>query len=504
MIRSIKRIAIAGFNALCIFYATAQPVTAQNSTIGEISSAKQCIALKFDGTIRDFDILASSIATNGSNIQNIFDTIASYKQLLSAQRYFLPSIAATFEGSYNYNPETGVFAGGSNSSYVNPSYLSNEPTLSINWNFFNLSQQSFIRSQDYTYKSTKYNTAAEMLQSVASGINNYISLVQSANLVRTSWMVLSSVKQQLEVITALRLAGQRSLIDEISMRQQYASYRNSYLTNLTSVESRLQVINTLTSQPVCNSPSNLREYQVSYDELAQKSLDDTLDSILNLFRSNPSYVALLQSERAAYFQGKSLMRTYLPTFSLSANASLTNETGNILGQSSSQPGRQYSNAYTNFVMLSGNWNFYDGGQNYAKAKASFATAEGFKSSARQTMQSVVETYKYSLVNDRILRQNISVAQGSIEDAVRAGKLIEIAYKAGFRTYLDMQTSAQNTFAAMNTKVTTEASFAVNYFQAQQVISYPVLPNTSQIISRFLDSASDNQLVEYTNQSNKDQ
>lgn len=487
---------------LPIFLCTNLKCYASETSVSGIDARlNRCMQLKFDGSIDDFDDLASSIAANGTNTQNIFNTIASYRSFQASQRYFIPSVSASYAGSYNYNPETGVLAGGSNTSFVNPSYFSNEPSILVNWNFFNLSQVSLVKSQDYAYKSTRYNTASQMLQSIESGINSYISLIQSANLVRTSWMVLSAVKQQVVAITALRKAGQRSLIDEISMKQQYESYRNSYLTNLSAVESNLQSINTLTSQPVCNIPNDLREFQSSYEQLSRKPLNDNIDSVITLLQTNPSYLALLQSEKASFFQGKSAMRTYLPTVSLTANASLTNERGNILGQGPVQAGPQVSNTYTNYIMLSGNWQFYDGGQNYAKAKASFATAQGFSTSAKQTLQSVVQTYKYSVLNDQIFRENIAVAQKSVDDAVKAGSLIEIAYRAGFRTYLDLQTSAQNTFNAMSTKVTADASYAANYFQAQQVLSYPVLPNTSRFITDILKSRPDDQLIDLTQQLN---
>ena len=471
---------------------------ASTSTDANFGS-NSCIPLEFDGSLQDFDRLASAIALNGNNTQNIFNTIAAYKQFQSAERYFIPSITASYAGSYNYNPETGVLAGNSNSSFINPSYLSNEPTISINWNFFDLFQTSLVKSQNYTYQATSYDTASEMLQTIASGINSYIALVQSANLVRTSWNILSAVKEQVAAITALRKAGQRSLIDEISMKQQYESYRNAYLANLSDVETNIQSINTLTFLPVCNTQLDLNKFTVFYEDLTRQPLNENIDSVISLLESNPSYLTLLKSSKASFFQGKSLERTYLPTFSLTANGSVTAEKGNILGVGPVKTGPQLSNSYTNYIMLSGNWDFYDGGQNYAKAKASYATSQGFNSAAKQTLQSIVQTYKYSILNDQILRQNIIVAETSVDDAIKAGNLIELAYRAGFRSYLDLQTSAQNTFSAMSTKVTAEASYAANYFQAQQLISYPVLPRTSRILVEFLKSRPDDQLVEFIQQ-----
>lgn len=491
------------FFCACIYWGT-QAYAETRLLTRSNADANRCLELKFDGTIEDFDALASSIATNGTNIQNIFNTAASYRQFQASQRYFIPTILINYGGSFNYNPEIGVLAGDSNSSSINPSYISNEPTLLINWNFMNLSQQSLVSSREYAFKSAKYSTAAEMLLSVASGINSYISLIQSANLVRTSWMVLTSVKQQVTSITALRKAGQRSLIDEISMKQQYDTYMNSYLTNLSNVEANIQSINTLTSLPICKRPSNLREFEATYEQLALKPLEDNLESVSKILWNNPSYLALLQSEKSAFFQAKSLMRTYLPTFSISAYSSLVAEKGDILGLSSANQGQQISNAYTNYVMISGNWTLYDGGQNYAAAEASFSTAEGLNASAKQILQSVVQTYKYAIINDKILKKNISVAKSSIKDAIRVSGMVEIAYKAGFRTYLDLQTSAQNTFVAMSTKATIESNFAANYFQAQQVIAYPVLPKTSNIIGVFLRNRPDGEFINFIKQNKKSQ
>lgn len=460
---------------------------------------ESCIRLALDGSDRDLDIVGMSVLRSGTIQQYIDEYQSAIYQRNAAITYFAPTVNLSFSTSYNYNPtyDSTIYdlntdrLSGSNDNNVTqatiPEYTMNNPNLLANWNIIDISQIYQIESLGFTAKAVRYESALQANQAISSAINYYISYLQEKQTSQAASVVVASLKKTVADVRQLYAAGQRSLIDVLSLKQQLDSYQSTLESTLSSADLAKGNLDALLYRPICNHSTDI-EASKTYQSLHQISSQYFSDSLTTALATYPQLANLSANAKAYQKMADSYASNYLPTLSFSANLQSQYEYGNISGRMSNPP-YQYDVNQTNYIMATATWNIFDGGNNIMNMQSQRKLSSGYLESLNQAEKALHSIYQAAILGDIKLSSSMTYIEDSLKAALQSQVLVNIAYKAGYKSYLDIINSVQSVYESLSTLASTQASYASNRYTLLAYLSYPNLQSTHEALKSLYDSGS---------------
>jgi len=460
---------------------------------------ESCISLTLDGSDQDLDIVGMSVLRTGTIQQYIDQYQSAIYERNAAITYFVPTVNLSFSTSYNYNPtyDTTIYDLSSNRSSASsdktltqssmPEYNMNNPNLLANWNVLDIQQIYQIESLGLTAKAARYESALEANQAISSAINYYISYLQEKQTSQAALKVVASLQKTVADVKQLYAAGQRSLIDVLSLKQQLDAYQSTLESTLSSADLAKGNLDALLYSPSCQQSKTIEASQ-AYQSLHQLSSQYLSESLTTALATYPQLANLSANAKAYQKMADSYASSYLPTLSLSANLQSQYEYGNISGKTSSPP-YQYDINQTNYIMALATWNIFDGGQNIMNMESQRKLSSGYSESLIQAEKALQSIYQAAILGDIKLTSSIIYIEDSLKAALQSQDLVNIAYKAGYKSYLDIINSVQSVYTSLSTLASAQASYASNRYTLLAYLSYPNLKSTHAALKSLYDSGS---------------
>lgn len=452
----------------------------------QVADHAECLAVEFKETDYDIDKLGTSIIESGTVRQYISQYASSEYTKNAAILFFAPNITLSFSHGFNYNPTYDSYVTRHNKNVTLktfPEYYSNIPSLTVDWQVLDFSQLYTIKSLGFTAKAAKFSTAQEATNLIASGIGYYLQYIADIQTARASQEVVNTLQKVVRDVELLYKAGQRSKIDVLSLKGELNSFEALRDNSLADAVSAKGALNSLLPHEICPS-SRVPEISHDHRHIVNRSLAHYAKELDTALQEYPAVLNLQSSAAAARNMASSYSASYLPTLSLSGSASTTNSYGNISG---SYPTYlyQYDTNQTNYILASATWNIFDGGVSLMNKQSSLQKAMGFEESLRQTQASILANYNASLSSDIRLRAALSRSLDQLSAASKAQQLVLIAYKAGFKSYLDVISSVQSVYSALASVASTTSSIESNRYSLMKYLGYPNLKSTSRQISQIM-------------------
>ncbi len=468
------------------------PAIAKEDSVTSEKNTTECTDVTYSLTTDDFDNLATSVINNGHSQQYIFTSFSDLDQVNAAYTYFIPQFTATLSRSYNYNPsytyepltEQAVFEG--KVAKIYPEYWSNAPSLTSSWNLFDLSQIMKIKSLNKTYEASKFNAGYQIGTNIQAAISAYINYLQSLHNVNSSKLYSKTLQKQLDVTLEMKKAGLKSLIDVLSIQQQLESSKATYYQEISNMKEYKSDLLSMLDSPICNATHVNKTMPLVISKKLVKPLHDFQDVNDYILQNYPQISYIRNLALSSEFSAKEYAFDYLPSISLSANLSSANLNGNITGGSMA-PDDQWAIQESNYVMVAATWNLFDGGADYFNMKSSQNLANGYQKALMQTLISIESAYSSLASKSSSLSSQLNYATKSVDTANKSLQLIQIAYAAGYSTYLDLLTSTQNLYTAQRSEVTAKTDVANNFVSSQMYLNYPELPNTHKSLISIIGS-----------------
>ena len=463
-----------------------------NTAYADESADMGCITLKFDGSNDDIDYLAQSVIESPGVKQYIYNFESSIYNLDAGIAYFLPSVSLSFSTSYNINPsyETTIFNTGtysdldrsneSQKSLTTTNYIKfydNTPILTASIPVIDVSQLYNISYLRLTSDSLKNESAYQAIENINSVVDYYFNYIEKSQVASATIDVINSLEKSVSDVQLLYNSGQRSLIDLLSLQQQLNSYKSSYDSTLAGMETIKGNIESLISTNVCPNSSSLAIKNYSLDDIDGIQLQFFIDSLDLALTSYPQLKYIGLNRDAAKQLAKSYAANYLPSLSLSANLETAYSYGNP-GGISSDP-YQYWNISTNYVMATATWDIFDGGQNYLQMKSEQKLSESYNQEFLQAQQSLTSIYKSALKSDSDYIKARTSILVSLDEAIRSQELVEIAYKAGYKSYLDIINSVQSVYDSISALANIYSLYAQNRYTLLGYLGYPNLNESNK-------------------------
>ena len=463
-----------------------------NTAYANDSADMDCIILKFDGSNDDIDHLAQSVIESPGVKQYIYNFESSIYNLDAGIAYFLPTISLSFSTSYNINPsyETTILNTSASSDLVRLNetkksvtttnfikFYGNIPILTASIPVIDVSQLYNISYLRLTSDSLKNQSAFQAIENINSVIDYYFNYIEQSQIATGTIDVIKSLENSVSDVQLLFNAGQRSLIDLLSLQQQLNSYKSNYDSTIAGIETIKGNIESLISTSICPNASSLSIKNYSLDDIDGIQPQFFIDSLDIALSSYPQLKYIGLNRDAAKQLAKSYAANYLPSLSLSANLETAYSYGNPGGLS--RDPYQYWNISTNYVMATATWDIFDGGKNYLQMKSEQKLSESYNQEFLQAQQSLISIYKSALKSDADYIKSRKSILESLDEAIRSQELVEIAYKAGYKSYLDIINSVQSVYDSIASLSNIYSLYAQNRYTLLGYLGFPNLNETNK-------------------------
>ena len=405
------------------------------------------------------DVMAES--TQNAQVQSFIALIEASKYVLrSTKQYYVPQVIVG--GSYAYFNVTDhtrflerrrYFVG---KSY--PNYLESTPSVTINQNLFNPSQQSLISSNYFQVSAQRYQTVAQAQANAISASQLYNSIIQNYNTALSIQKLIAAYTQQYENTFSLRKAGEASLIDLLSAKAQLQLYQQQLLQTRGLIETAVANLETLLNRRICQLNSSSFLSFPKLDKLPDVSESAELEAI-NLSPTVNSFKAISDSAESL---AQSYRLSYLPNLSAQLGMTGTYQFGNINGEGAAS--NEYDLSTSPFVQLSVKWIMFDGGTNLSLAKAQIETSKSNQKLIQQTALQIQNNIQSFSLNDNLNISSLEKATSQLKINEKLIDLVSIGYRAGYLTYLNFQVQASTLYTSYLNFFSTEASLLNNRLQ----------------------------------------
>lgn len=362
-------------------------------------------------------------------------SLASYRNLILSKLYnfkgsqstWFPIITAsptapafgqvfTSSDSFNSSDNNSPF---SSSTSTTSNFYQFTPGIIINWTFLNLSRQPYIDSKFQALKQQQYLYASAVRNQLLTVQTNYYEIQASAALIQYYKPLAENLLDEY----ILQLAQfDEGLIDIGSLSQQRSQLFQTINQMIGFYDSLFSSSFALAANIGVSSDSIFRPT----DKLLASgnwplSLEDTLVQAESSSEDIFAAIAAVKEydDLASYY-----IRQYLPTFSLYASSSITNNWGST-SESRFQNGQRidsnriplsYNNSTSSSLGINFSWAIFDGGNNYYNSKSNREIANSNRNNVLSEVNSVSEEVKsaYSLYISS--RSQLTAASESLESA----------------------------------------------------------------------------------------
>jgi outer membrane protein TolC len=402
-----------------------------------LPSTSECLSIEGSSPYNILDQLMF-MSTRNFEIKSLVDTVGASKYTLqSTKQYFVPKLVASGNLEYLSSPtKQKVLEGGAYvTSSSSPKYVESAPSLTLNQNIFNLSQQSLISSNSFIVKVNQYQSQSQAQSNALNSAQLYNTIIQNYNIVLSIAKVVASYRQQYEATFKLHKSGEASLIDLLSAKAQVDLYQQQLLQYQSNVVNAIASLEPLINKKVCKlkSPTYLPFPEIP---IVPSQNPETFSQAVSLSPLNNTYK---YSKNSSLALAQYYNRTYLPTFSIQAGFSGTYELGNIAGTGSTRS--EYFLNSEPFVQLSFSWTIYDGGSNISLGKSQLENAKSSDNLFRQNISNIQSSLKSYKENDDLNIQTLHKAASQLKINEKLTDLVSIGYQAGYLTYLNFQVQA---------------------------------------------------------------
>ena len=357
-----------------------------------------------------------------------------------------------------------------------PEYYDNTPSLNASIPLVDISQFYKIGHLRSTADSNKSLTALQAIENINDAIALYFSFIENSQIALGALDVIKSLEKSVSDVQLLYGAGQRSLIDLLSLNQQLNSYRSSHQSTLASIDSTRGKIQALLSTELCDTQLDFRIQNYSLRDIQSIQTQFFADSLELAVATYPQLKYLELAGEAADQLARSYGASYLPTLELSASLQTSNQYGNISGSTKNR--YQYSSSSSNSVVLAASWEIFDGGQNYFNMRSQQKLSDSYQQEFLQAHQSLTSEYTSAVRSDLEYTQSIELIYQSLEEAKRSQELVDVAYQAGFKSYLDVINGIQSVYDSLTTLASAYSDYSINRYKLLGYLAFPNLPQSN--------------------------
>lgn len=450
--------------------------TSNSENIG----TKPCINIADDDSTLALDEIMTRASRNAqiNSLQNLVNS--SEYTLKSSKQYYVPKLITS--GSYAYysvpTSEKIIESGEYITTKTSPKYQESAPSITLNQNIFNLSQQSLILSNLYQVKVQKYQTQSQAQSNALSAAQLYISLIQNYNTMLSVEKVVKSYKEQYEATFKLKKAGEASLVDLLSAKAQVELYQQQVLQYKSAFVTAKANLQTAVNGQICDMSSKNYLQFPSVNAVS----DQTNLTIEEATSTSPLINTYKSSAKSSLSLSQYYKRSYLPSFSVQAGMSGTYEWGNISGTSSTTS--EYYLSSSPYAQLSFNWTIYDGGSNISLANSQIESAKSSENLINQTKISLENQIKSYQQNDGINEQVLQKAASQLKINEKLTSLVSIGYKAGYLTYLNFQVQAGTLYNSYLGLFSAKTALLNNRLQYSSLLLFKEFGKTYNSLMKF--------------------
>ena len=371
----------------------------------ELSNLKSLI-LK-DGSSMSLQECIKTALRNNEDLASAYYKIQSDEwNLIQEKRKFIPTLAinsgsSLFEHSWNtsiINIYGKKLMKSNNLSLIPNTRLQKNsnstvaPGISLNWNFIDPVRSANIHSLTYSLDSQKYLFDI-VIRSIILDVQTSYLRIQALNQLIISYNELYSLsKQQLDTIEAQSNIEFATVLDVEQVRSQLfdqftqlIAYTQEFIDEAATLSELLSLPNNKIIIPE-DSLDTPNEWAYSLDESIKIAIDN-----------REEIKSLMADTKSSKWASIALLRSYLPSFNLVANAGIISRYG-ASGIDYNENLNDYLTQTTNFngsIGLSFQWTLFDGGVSSAGANSFRATSNSQKKNALQARNNVVQEIRSS-------------------------------------------------------------------------------------------------------------
>jgi outer membrane protein TolC len=424
-------------------------------------------------------------STQNAQVQSLIDLIESSNYVLrSNKQFYVPQV--TFGGSYTYFSNTVISRlleeVGSNSQYIfnqsYPNYLEVAPSLTINQNIFNLSQQALISSSVAQVRAQRYQTLAQAQSNALSSAQLYNSIIQNFNSALSIDQIVKAYNKQYENIFILQKSGEASLIDLLSAKAQLQLYQQELLQIRATIMTQKSELETLTNKNICEINSKHYLPFPNIEKLPYVSESNEAEAI----KLSPVVNNFKASSDVAKYIAQSYRLSYLPNISAQLGMTGTYQFGNVMG--TKHASNEYDLSSSPYVQLSLNWPFFDGGKNISLAKSQIKSADSNQKLMQQTSLQIKNDIQSYYQNDILNIASLEKANYQTIANKKLLDLVSIGYKAGYLTYINFQVQASSLYTANLNLFSTQANLLNNRLQYYALFFFRGFKNTNNSLQNI--------------------
>ena len=447
----------------------------------EESSSKACLNIVNGNPTEVLDDIMAMSSQN-AQVKSQIDLINSSQYTLkSAKQYYVPKLVTS--GSYAYysvpTSEKILESGQYVITKTTPNYQEGTPSITLNQNILNLSQQSLISSNFYQVKVQKYQTQSQAQSNALSAAQLYVSLIQNYNTMLSIEKVVKSYKEQYEATFKLKKAGEASLVDLLSAKAQVELYQQQVIQYKSAFVTSKANLQTLLNGKICNIES------VAYLQFPSINAVplQTSSSIQEAIKISPLINTYKSSINSSQSLSQYYKRTYLPSFSIQAGMSGTYELGDLAGTGNTNS--EYYLSSSPYAQISFSWTIYDGGSNISLARSQVENAKSSQNLLTQSKIQLENSIQSYQLNDELNVESLQKASSQLKINEALTKLVSIGYKAGYLTYLNFQVQAGTLYSSYLSLFSTKSTLLNNRLQYSSLMLFKDFDKTYKSLSQFL-------------------
>ena len=297
-------------------------------------------------------------------------------------------------------------------------------TAQLEWAFLDPTRQPSINSAQSSLEQQKllFDNAARQL--VLSLQQAYFEIQNTKQLIDSFKQIYAINKQQLDMLDARKAIGMVTVAEVEQQRSSlYIQLTQlvAYMKNYIAATAQLAELMALPEHALA-VPSEPASAQGVWD----KPLDETLDNALQYREDILAYSAQAEASR---WQGISLLKSYLPVFSLGGTGGIVGTNGYPLTYLGIDPGRSYyaQRQWTASVGIGFQWKF-DGGIAAAQAQQNFAQSRYALALKAKTEDQVVSEVRSTYGQ----MQTSAIAIRAARQSYKSAELAQAAARARFQ------------------------------------------------------------------------
>ena len=356
--------------------------------------------------------------------QSLLDEEITEQQIKNKLADWYPQINFNYNFQHNFQVTTSVIGG--NPVKLGVDNVSNAQ-LTLRQNIFNADVLLANRSKGDVRLLAKQNTTSNKIGLASDVAKSFYSVLATMQQIKVAEGDIARLERSLQDAYNQYKAGLADKIDYKRTSIALNNTRASKKSNEALLKARTESLKSLIGYP------ENADFNIVYDSL-QMEKEVVLDTLQIPSYNNRIEFQLLETQRRLQESNVNYNKwAYLPTLSANGAYNLNYQDNNF--------GNVYSNNYPNsYAVLSLGMPLYQGGKrkaNTRRAKLELKRTDwdiiNLKQSVNAEYAEALASYKSNFANYSALKENVALAQEVYD-------VIQLQYKSGIKTYLEVITS----------------------------------------------------------------